>query len=341
MDVEEALRSLPPPDPGAPARVWSRFEDTRTAEKRTSWWVPLAGLAVAAVAVVALVPEQNRKMLLDSAVGDRETVAWSEHVDLTFDGTGTVEGTGRDVVVNWREGTLHAEVEPNTGTGLSVVTDEGVVRVLGTVFNVRRDALGVTTWVERGRVQVTCEDGWSGELTATSGRHTCLPTRPAMLLARATALRKEAGEADAVLEALELGLDRAPAGSPVEGELRALRMEVLADLQRPEAALADAEAYLAAEGPRAEEVRRFAAWLSLAEIGCGRALPYLEDLGDKRTAEDDILLAECIVGDNPARARHLVQGVSSSALEEFWAARARAVAQRAGVSGAETVGGDE
>ena len=37
-----------------------------------------------------------------------------------FDGTGTVEGTARDLVIRWNEGTLRAEVEPGTGTGLQV-----------------------------------------------------------------------------------------------------------------------------------------------------------------------------------------------------------------------------
>ena len=217
--------------------------------------------------------------------------------------------------MSWEAGTLRAEVEPHTGTGLSVLTEEARVDVVGTVFSVRRDALGVTTWVERGRVAVACTEGWAGELEPDDGPHTCLPVRPALLLGRADALLDAGAPSEEVLEALDLGLERAAEGSAVMGELLARRLEVLGSTERIDEALADADAYLALGGSRAIEVRRFAGWLALAQRGCEVALPYLEPLSGAGEPQDRILLAECLVSTEPGRARALLRG----ALEQLTA----------------------
>ncbi|MBX2802348.1 MAG: FecR family protein [Myxococcales bacterium] len=287
------------------------------------WMMPLALVMAAAVALVTLIPENERSMVLDAPDDAANTLAWSEQVNLTFAGTGSVTGTSKDLVVNWQAGTLRAEVAPNTGTGLSVRTDEGSIDVVGTVFSVRRDALGVTTWVDKGRVAVSCEDGWQGEITPQMGSHTCLPVRPAMLLGRADALVEQAAPASDVLDALNRGMAAAQPGAPVVGELLALRMEVLSDAGRPDEALRDADAYLASEGPRSLEVRRFAAWLALAERGCASAMPYLERLGPSGMGADQVLLAECLITSEPSRARALLgTALALPDLDEEWTQRA-------------------
>ena len=96
---------------------------------------------------------------------------WSPQVRLELDGHGVATGTDRDVVVQWESGTLGVDVVPKSGTSLSVVTEEAVIRVVGTAFEVRRDPLGVTTTVAHGRVAVRCEDGWKG-----SSRTRAVPT---------------------------------------------------------------------------------------------------------------------------------------------------------------------
>ncbi|MEQ1508728.1 MAG: FecR domain-containing protein, partial [Myxococcota bacterium] len=204
METREMLERLPDPDPAAMARVWTRFEATRDADGAAqrwgwSWKLPAAGLALTAVAaatLLAVLPERARTVDLTSA-GLHQ---WSEQIRLDLDGRGTATGTDQDLVVDWQSGTIRVEVEPHTGTKLSIVTDEGTIRVVGTVFSVRRDPLGVTTTVERGRVAVTCADGWSGEITVDDA-HTCLPTRAAALLGRADALIAADAPTSTVLDA--------------------------------------------------------------------------------------------------------------------------------------------
>ena len=330
MDVKKALKQLPDPNPAGQVRVWDRFERSR-AEQRgglLSGWGLRAGapslalLSTAALLVVALLPEGERSLVLDAA--ESGTVAWSEQVDLSFSGTGSVSGTSRDLIVNWEAGTLRAEVEPNTGTGLSVVTEEAEISVVGTVFAVRRDALGVTTWVDRGKVEVRCADGPIQPLVPSDPPLTCLPTRPGMLLGRADALRDQGADAESILEALNRGIQASDGRAPeVHSELLARRMELLSAQGQVDAALEDADAYLAHdEGTgRSDEVRRFAGWLALGQRGCDRAVPYLEGL---HTPRDQILLGECLVDRQPDRARELLEAARRTDLDPEWAARATA-----------------
>lgn len=334
MDVKESLKSLPPPDPRAPGRIWRRLNQRGQARTPLRWALPLT-LAVAAAAAVATVlvpqgsvPAQERSLELSSTTGHTEAVAWSQNVRFTFDGTGSVHGKPDDLVIDWQDGTLHAEVVPGTGTGLTVTTDEATVDVVGTVFEVHRDALGTVTTVSRGKVRVTCSDGWSGSVTPESGPQTCAPTRPAMLLGRASTLRDRGQSAGEVLSALDRGLELAPEESAIRGELLALRMEVLSDAGRYPEAIRDAEAYRALGGPRSVEVTRFAAWLALSHGGCEQGVPYLEALAEQATSEDRILLAECLVATDPHRARRLVRAVDPEGLSPTWSERADTVMGR-------------
>ena len=343
MDVRELLHRLPEPDPAGPERVWARYESSRRREP--TWrtgaplWAPVLAIAAAAAAVLVVwnLPESQRSIVLDPGSSDRAAerqLVWSEQVHLTLDGRGTATGTGQDLRIDWASGTLGVEVAPNTGTKVSVVTEEGTVRVVGTVFEVRRDALGVTTAVARGKVEVDCVDGWSGAIGAGE-RHTCLPARPAGLLGRADALATGGGDPAAVLEALDRGLSQAASGSPVEGELLARRVEARAQAGDVDGALADAERYVAGgHTARRTEVQGVAARLAMGAGGCGRALVWLEPLRTAGTAEDRVMLASCVA--DPAEARTLVLGALAepdARIEPGWRAWAETLVDDDGEGG--------
>ncbi len=186
------------------------------------------------------------------------------------------------------------------------------MRVVGTVFSVRRDALGTTTWVDRGRVAVGCGDEGPVEIGPEDGARTCLPTRPGALLDRADALVDHGAAVDEVLETLDLGLAAAEPGSAVRGELLARRVRSRALAGRTAEALADADTYLASGWTeRRDEVLASAARLALAS-GCGAARVYLEPLEATGTAEDHVLLASCLAEADPARAEALARDALAS-----------------------------
>jgi ferric-dicitrate binding protein FerR (iron transport regulator) len=305
MEVRDWLRTLPDPDPAAVSRVWSRYRETRKGPRDPSprrWWLAPVGAALA-VAALALWSGRDRPTRIELTSG---TTPFGATVSLTTDGRGAVSGTGRDVTVAWESGDVSVEVEPHTGTRLKVVTDEAVVEVVGTLFSVHRDALGATVGVTRGRVEVSCLDGWHGFLSPDEPAHTCVPVRPGALLGRADALKDRGAAADEILDALDRGLSAASPGSAVEGELLARRIDLRAGLAPTASVLADAERYLAgSDRPRATEVRRTASRLALADGGCPAALRWLEPLEATGTAEDRVVLASCLADADPARARAL------------------------------------
>lgn len=324
MDDRHELRRLEEPDPRAVERVWTRFEQTRAARRwptKLHFGLGALGVAGAAAAALALVswPESARSLRVDSIA--TESHSWSPQVQLEMQGRGSVAGTDRDVTIEWLSGTLDIEVEPRTGTQLQVVTDEARVEVIGTVLSVTRDATGVRVGVDKGRIRVTCRDGWAGELTPENPPHTCLPVTPAGLLARADALVDRGVDGATVLATLDRGVDLATAGSPVMGELLVRRMRQRATLD-VDGALEDAERYLATDAAdRATEVRRFAGWLALSERGCDAAETWLTELHEAGSVEETVLLAECIAAREPDRARRMLLS-ALPALDGEWSARA-------------------
>lgn len=265
----------------------------------------LAGLAVAAAALLVVVPgrESPRREVL-AAVEAPVSRAWSDQVQLTVAGHGEIVGIEKDAEILWRSGTVTASVRPKSGNRLAVVTEEARVEVVGTVFSVSRDAMGVRTSVERGRVRVTCKDGWSGEIGPEDGEKLCLPVRPELLMGRADALEERGASVEARMEALDAGLKRADAGTAVAGELLFRRMQLRGETGDLNGSLKDADAYLAGAGPRAVEVQRYAGWKALAGPGgCEAALPYLSQLELTGSPEDRVLLAECVATDQPQQAR--------------------------------------
>ena len=221
-----------------------------------------------------------------------EVVRPAPGVALRVDGTGEVGGTAQAPRIDWTGGALSVEVTPGQGIALTVVTREAVVRVIGTVFTVDRDALGTRVDVSRGKVEVTCSDGPVHALTA--GRTaTCLPTTAPGLLARANRLKKDGAPARRILEAVEAALPMA--SGPFRAELLALQAETLLASGRERQARAAADAYLESGGPRRLEVLQIAASAALAVDGCAAALPYLHAL-EEAGAGDPAQLARCEEG---------------------------------------------
>lgn len=329
MDVRDTLRQLPEPDPEGEERVWQRFQATRRARPASRRWVWAGlglGAAVAAVAsLVLLTPEGSHTVVLAS-----ESTAshdWSPQVDLSFEGQGEIAGTGKNAEIHWRSGTVTAEVEPNSGTHLTVITDEARVEVVGTVFSVTRDRLGVTTEVQKGKVAVLCTDGWEGLVTAETGPHTCLPTRPALLLGRADALLDQGAEPRVLMQTLDAGLAAAERDSAVASELLVRRMHAFGDQGSLDGVLKDAEAYLAGPGSRRTEVQRYAAYQALQARDCKTALPYLSALEIAGTPQDRVLLAECLTDTQPSRSRALLEDALPH-LDASWQDRARRTLER-------------
>ena len=243
--------------------------------------------------------------------------AWGPHVRLETTGRGQLEGQDRDATLRWSAGTVRVEVEPHTQTRFAVTTEEALVQVVGTVFQVRRDVLGSTVGVDRGEVDVRCADGSAHRLTAGEA-HTCPPVTAAGLLGRADALQ-DVGSRDAVAQSLDRGI--ALTEGPILGELLARRMRLHAAEGRIDAALSDAHAYLDADSGRALEVQRFAGWLALEQRGCAAAVPWLESLHAAAPGVDSVLLAECVAPTDAERARATLDAASPH-LDAEWSQRA-------------------
>ena len=250
------------------------------------------GLLLAALALLffLLRPAPPRDVPLEltiaeAAPGDTQL---SEDVRLSARGSGTVSGTTRAPVVRWTQGTLSVEVTPGQGIALSVETREAIVRVVGTAFSVRRDALGTRVDVDHGRVEVTCVSG--GEHLLSAAEHTtCLPLTPAGLLGRANALKTAGAEPREVLETVDRALPDAT--GPFRAELLALKAEMsLAEGLHTEALLA-ARAYLESKGPRRVEMLQIGARAAMSAEGCAGALPLLQSLEDLGAGDPEALAA--------------------------------------------------
>ena len=306
MDVREELRKLPEPDPAAVDRVWETYQASRRTRRSGVWFtlgvsgLALAGAAALAVLVTPLILSDAPARTLAIDATSPPSQRWSEQVELDTNGRGVASGTDRNVEIAWESGTITAHVVPKSGTQLAVVTDEARVEVVGTVFSVTRDRLGVSTEVERGEVAVTCADGWTGAVTPETGPHTCLPIRPALLLQRADALDEAGADREDVLDALDRGLAASAEGSFVASELLARRMQVHLAAGRVDEAVRDGQRYLASEhATRAVEVRTNLARTVLTVRGCEAARPWLLPLEAQGAPLDRVLLAECLVASEP------------------------------------------
>lgn len=293
------LRHLPDAAPDEIEAV--RLGVRRARARRRSPLVPLvlgagafglvAALALAVVAARLLAPggPSDRPIDVALAPGEPGSTSPSPGVALSWQGAGSVGGTEANPEIRWTQGKVGVEVEPGRGIGLTVVTREAEVRVIGTVFDVERDALGTRVDVRRGTVGVDCAAGDDHVLHA-GDTVTCAPTTAPGLLGRANALKAAGAPPAEVLTAVDAGLPTAT--GPFAAELLALRTEMLAEVGRDADAVDAADRYLAAGGPRRIDVLRIAAGSALAVGGCARALPYLHQLEDAGEGDPD-QLARC------------------------------------------------
>jgi len=284
------------------ARVRRSAMERISRRRRPPVWT-LAPVAIAAALTVAWLawPEAPiEPQPLASADRWSQTDA-QPGVQLAFHGQGQVSSPS---VVSWEQGELQVEVEPDRGIEFHVETAEASIRVVGTVFSVERSNLGTSVSVERGKVEVTCQDEHTQAVTAGEA-WLCLRS-PAAALHWADSY--QGADTSAVLRVVERGLARSTPGEPVHDELEVLRIQTLAQHGRTAAALDAAEAHIERGAEhRAQEVRQIAARAALAERGCDAARPHLEVLADTDSGAAMVLLADCLTEAEADRARALLE----------------------------------
>ena len=268
--------------PEAELRLRARLQAPRP--RATPRWVggAAAGLAAAAALAFSLWPDPP----LDAVLPTTGARALGSFVSVTLDGQGSARGTRRDLTLDWHQGTIAVEVEPDQGVALRVLTEEASVRVVGTGFSVNRSALGTEVSVRHGRVQVDCVDGPAAALGAEE-RLTCLPVTAAGALGRARALEGTVS-AEELLAELDQALARPDVAGAVASELQAMRTSALLREDRAAEALHAAEAALQMGAPtRALELHRVAARLRLRDNDCSGALAHLLALRDADALGED------------------------------------------------------
>jgi len=269
--------------------------------RRPMVWA-LVPAAVATAAVVAWLAWPQVEAPQPLASGD----TWSQAdarpgVQLAFHGQGQVSSPS---VVSWEQGELKVEVEPERGIEFRVETAEASIRVVGTVFSVERSSLGTSVTVERGKVEVTCQNEPTHNVTA--GEDWLCLRSPAAALHWADS--HQSGSATDVLQVVERGLARSPLGDPVHDELEVLRIQTLASAgQHRQALIAANERLDRGAHHRVTEVRQIAARTAMALDGCEAAKPHLEALSADSSGTALVLLADCITTEDPLRARTLLE----------------------------------
>ncbi len=288
------LRELPEPAAAATERVARRLARTQRAAPlpRTTpspWLVAGLGCAIAAAsAAVALrvgadpgtSPEGAGPLASDSVWAGRRLTG----VDLTYRGSGDVDGSDQAPRIDWQRGTLNVEVTPGLGLDVRVNTREAEVRVVGTGFTVTRDALGTRVEVRHGIVETSCV-GESAVQLQQGDSVTCAPQSAAGLLGRAQALREARADAALVAQSLEAGLALTSLADPIGAELGAMQVQLYAEAGRNTEALESAHRLLSAGGSgREEELILLAGAVARASGGCAEAAPWLLDLDSRGVA---------------------------------------------------------
>lgn len=278
--------------PGDQAAVRVRARALETADRtvhqqvlaglRRPWIAAAMGLSLAAVGIALTVfvqpPESPALEARLDAIEEWETLTASDDVQMHFQGRGSLAGTVHAPEIAWESGTVRLAVEPEQGIDLRVRTPEVLVRVLGTRFAVRRDALGSHVEVQRGLVSVTCTGG--EELELPPGRvHTCVPITAAGLLARAQALDDDRVALSTVLKTLDRGL--LTAEGAVASELRFFRISAYAGRGLFEDALQSAvDLDTPQAGHRRAELAPLILRLAYRVGGCEQAIGHRHRLAD-------------------------------------------------------------
>ncbi|MCB9762817.1 MAG: FecR domain-containing protein [Alphaproteobacteria bacterium] len=243
------------PDPGRLARLRAG----RPPRRRLGWVAVPAAAALAAVFLLRTPPPPPEPAPAPAPVdarwaGAQSAATLGPWVRARIDGRGEVRGDAQDMVVDWIAGAVTLEVTPDQGVQLQVRTEEGVVRVTGTAFEVRRDALGTAVAVTRGSVAVTC--GQAPPVALGAGDDAlCLPVTAVGWLRRVTALQPEP---EAVVAGAAAGLALSPEPA-VALELRLQRAAAWAALGSVAQARAELDALLndhPESAPRIDAARR-------------------------------------------------------------------------------------
>ncbi len=226
VDDLTALARADEPSPEDLRRLEERVRRDLSAPPSRSrrWWA--LGVAVAAAAtlvVVAGLPSAPAEL----GVGRSEL---ARGVVVAAAGAGSWSGQGDATEVLWTDGRIAVEVDPAVHAQVSVRTDEALVKVRGTVFDVERGPFGTRVGVSRGRVEVTCAAGASAPVLIDAGGERWCLRDAAAGLGRVLRLEAEAAPPERRLEAIELALGH-PAGSDdVRATLRARRTSLLVEL---------------------------------------------------------------------------------------------------------------
>ncbi len=287
-----------------------------------------AALAAAAALYVPIAPvgvDPGTPVVLS---GEAVELELREGVHISGAGEAVLSGGRGDRRVALEGGSLHFEVTPDAGLSLEVETAEGRVAVVGTVFDVSRDALGTAVAVERGVVQVDCEGG-EAHLLRAGERAVCRSALGYLERGKAAG-----GDPEAVLEAIA-GAASLPATPAVRAALDALRLSALGRAGRHAEVLAGARAWLA-DGERVaaypEEsaaLRRLAARSADQLGGCEEAMPWLESLrGGGAEGVDLYRYGVCLSQSDPVAARAALEDALELGLDPVLATRVGALLGR-------------
>lgn len=230
---------------------------------------------------------------------------WSETsprsgVSLRYQGAGELLSEQH---IAWQEGVLDVEVDPEAGIDFAVQTDEALVRVLGTRFEVDRDPYGTRVHVERGEVSVVCEGGAHHGLSAGE-QVRCLRSAAAGLGLAMSLERDGVGTAER-LEVVKQALSHSRNTPVVRHQLESLRIHLLDQAGQSDQARTMAEELL--RHTEDADLRQLAARIALETGGCEEARPHLEALVQAPQVVARVQLADCVTEDAPERARVLLQ----------------------------------
>jgi len=307
MEPLETFRLETEPSPQAQDRVRRRVRQALDRPKgHRAWWALGLGAAISmGIAGIALnqpLPDQPIPATVLDTSQAMQSISGGD-VQLSWQGSGNLQGSDRKPEILWDKGDLSVEVTPERGIGLTVNTREALIEVIGTGFRVHRDALGTRIDVQHGRVRVQCEKGEERFLVADE-QMTCLPISAAGMLARARFLQQNK-QWDAILDTVEKGLKLAPPQGPVADELSVLQIEALDALGRSADVQAAAQAYLQGGTPaRATDMRRFLVASFIGQSDCHSAMSHLDILmKESPIAEYYLNYAGCIAATDVKSAR--------------------------------------
>ena len=289
-------RAWPQPTPRALRRVRWRI---RHPQQRPSYRPLLhAGLALALVLVLwvtfsptLLSPlSRSSPTLLSLTSSGTAALSPSPYLNLDYSGKGQLQGERDLWALTWEQGSVTVHLDPEADAQLEVQTEEALVEVIGTVFDVQRDTLGTHVSVERGLVRVTCRRNPKPQTLSATQEHTCWPTTPAGLLARALYLADHKGSTDEQLATIREGLLVSDPHDPVHGELLAHQITTFIGDQQHQEALTAAHQYLTlTDSPRTQSIRNVAVQLAISLSACEEARALVQG-GD--VDPSSILLAQ-------------------------------------------------